>query len=55
MMRNVKDSFSPDDFDMIVVDETHHIAAPTYRSTFEYFQPDLLLGITVTPDRTIEP
>ena len=51
MMRNVKDSFSPDDFDMIVVDETHHIAAPTYRSTFEYFQPDLLLGITATPDR----
>lgn len=38
-------------FDLIVVDEFHHAAAPTYHRLLDYFEPQFLLGITATPDR----
>ena len=38
-------------FDLIVIDEFHHAAAPTYNRLIEYFEPTFLLGITATPDR----
>lgn len=44
-------SFSPDEFDLIIVDEFHHAAAKTYRSILDYFQPKFLLGMTATPER----
>lgn len=44
--------FSPDEFDLIVVDEFHHAAAKSYQHVLEYFQPKFLLGLTATPDRT---
>ena len=43
--------FSPDDFDLIIVDEFHHAATNTYQKALQYFQPQFLLGITATPDR----
>lgn len=43
--------FTRDTFDLIVIDEFHHAAAPTYNRLIEYFQPQFLLGITATPDR----
>ncbi len=43
--------FAPDYFDFIIIDETHHAAASTYDSLLEYFTPDLLLGLTATPER----
>ncbi|WP_377890384.1 DEAD/DEAH box helicase family protein [Alkalihalobacillus sp. R86527] len=43
--------FSPDEFDLIVVDEFHHAAAPSYQGIIDYFNPKFLLGITATPDR----
>lgn len=43
--------FDRDAFDLIVVDEFHHAAAPTYNRLIDYFQPKFLLGITATPDR----
>ncbi|CAM3710925.1 DEAD/DEAH box helicase family protein [Mesobacillus zeae] len=43
--------FSPDEFDLIVIDEFHHAAANTYQRVLEYFSPKFLLGITATPDR----
>ncbi|MFD0048951.1 DEAD/DEAH box helicase family protein [Actinomycetes bacterium NPDC127524] len=43
--------FSPDSFDLIVVDEFHHAAAASYQRVLNYFQPQFLLGITATPDR----
>ncbi|EMR07207.1 type I restriction enzyme EcoKI subunit R [Bhargavaea cecembensis DSE10] len=49
--RHNMERFSPDDFDLIVVDEFHHAAAPTYERVIEYFRPKFLLGITATPDR----
>lgn len=45
------DRFAPDAFDLIVVDEFHHAAAPTYDRLLNHFEPNFLLGITATPDR----
>lgn len=43
--------FQSDDFDLIIVDEFHHAAAPTYQRVLAHFNPQFLLGITATPDR----
>ncbi|ANU14439.1 DNA/RNA helicase [Planococcus halocryophilus Or1] len=45
------DRFEKDAFDLIVVDEFHHAAAPTYERLLNHFEPKFLLGITATPDR----
>lgn len=44
--------FGEDYFDYIIVDEFHHATAPSYRRLLDYFQPQFLLGLTATPDRT---
>ena len=44
-------SFSPTEFDYIVIDEFHHAAAISYRKVIDYFEPQFLLGLTATPDR----
>ena len=41
----------PDAFDMVVVDEFHHAAAPTYAALLERLAPRFLLGLTATPER----
>lgn len=43
---------SPDAYDVIVIDEFHHAAAPTYKRLLEHFKPRELLGMTATPERT---
>lgn len=43
--------FKNDFFDYIIVDESHHSAAPGYRKVVEYFKPKFFLGLTATPDR----
>lgn len=45
------DSFSPDDFDIIITDEAHHAVADTYRRIYAYFKPRLHIGFTATPNR----
>lgn len=45
------EQFQHEAFDLIVIDEFHHAAAPSYERVLEYFQPKFLLGITATPDR----
>lgn len=40
-----------DFYDYIVVDEFHHAAAPTYQKLLVYYQPQILLGLTATPER----
>ena len=42
---------TPDFYDYIVVDEFHHAAAPTYQKLLNYYQPQILLGLTATPER----
>lgn len=39
-------------FDYILVDEVHRAGATTYRKVLNYFEPDFLLGMTATPERT---
>jgi len=45
------DAISPDHFDVVIVDEFHHAAAPTYARLLERLQPKELLGLTATPER----
>jgi len=45
-------NFPKDHFDYIIIDEFHHAAARTYRQLLRHFEPDFLLGLTATPDRT---
>ena len=42
---------APDYYDYIVVDEFHHAAAPTYQKLLDYYRPQILLGLTATPER----
>ena len=39
-------------FDYILIDEVHHVGAPTYQKVLSHFEPSFLLGMTATPDRT---
>jgi len=51
--RDISESvFDPDDFDYIIIDETHRAEANSYKSLLEFFNPKFLLGMTATPERT---
>ncbi|WP_081282487.1 DUF3427 domain-containing protein, partial [Mycobacterium asiaticum] len=43
---------APDHFDVVIVDEFHHAAAPSYRKLLNHVQPQELLGLTATPERS---
>ncbi|MBL0711764.1 MAG: DEAD/DEAH box helicase family protein, partial [Colwellia sp.] len=45
-------TFSPSHFDYIIIDEFHHATAPSYKNLLSYFQPDFMLGLTATPERS---
>lgn len=45
-------TFNPHEFDYIIIDETHHAGAKSYKKIFDYFKPKFLLGMTATPNRT---
>lgn len=42
---------SSDYYDFIIIDEVHHIAASSYRPILDRFSPEILLGLTATPER----
>ncbi|MFS1664417.1 DEAD/DEAH box helicase [Streptococcus sp. zg-JUN1979] len=44
--------FAPDFFDYILIDEVHKAGADSYQKVMAYFDPDFLLGMTATPERT---
>jgi superfamily II DNA or RNA helicase/HKD family nuclease len=44
-------TLGPSAYDVVVVDEFHHAAAPTYARLLERLRPKLLLGLTATPER----
>ncbi|NLN71611.1 MAG: DUF3427 domain-containing protein [Thermoplasmatales archaeon] len=50
-LRKVYDHVQKDYFDYIVVDEVHHGAANSYERPLTFFEPDILLGLTATPER----
>lgn len=45
-------NFRQDHFDLIIIDEVHHIAAESYQRLFKYFCPKFCLGMTASPERT---
>ena len=42
----------PAHFDVVIVDEFHHAAAPTYQALLDHVRPIELLGLTATPERS---
>ena len=46
------DDLAPDHFDVVIVDEFHHAAAPSYRGCSTTCSPVELLGLTATPERS---
>lgn len=40
-----------DYYDYIVIDEAHHSQADSYRKLFGHFAPQILIGLTATPER----
>ncbi|MGI6110015.1 MAG: DUF3427 domain-containing protein, partial [Eubacteriaceae bacterium] len=42
---------SSDYYDYIVVDEFHHAAAEGYQKLLDYYKPEILIGLTATPER----
>ncbi|MGD6805198.1 DEAD/DEAH box helicase [Rossellomorea aquimaris] len=38
-------------YDFIIVDEFHHAAADSYQKLLNHYQPQILLGLTATPER----
>ena len=44
--------FDKKHFDYIVIDETHRAAAASYNQIISHFEPQFLLGMTATPERT---
>lgn len=51
-LMNRLDKFDPKAFDLIVVDEVHHIIAPAFRKVVDHFEPRKLVGLTATPERS---
>lgn len=46
-------SFSKNDFDVIIIDEAHRTGGATYQKVMQYFKPKYLyLGMTATPERS---
>jgi superfamily II DNA or RNA helicase len=44
--------FEPDYYDVIIVDEAHHVLADSYQKVLDYFSGAKVLGVTATADRT---
>ena len=42
--------YSPGDFDVIILDECHHVGAESYQKIMQYFKPKFWLGMTASPD-----
>lgn len=49
--KKLYDELPEDFYDFIVVDEFHHAAAPIYKEPLVRFNPQILLGLTATPER----
>jgi superfamily II DNA or RNA helicase len=49
--RKLWNEIAPEFYDYIVIDEFHHAAAASYQKLNEYFTPQILLGLTATPER----
>ena len=46
----IRSHYSPEDFDVIILDECHHVGAESYQKIMRYFKPKFWLGMTASPD-----
>jgi len=46
------DKFLPKHFSYVVLDEAHHATAASYQKLISHIQPESLLGLTATPERS---
>lgn len=51
MRQDRLDRFSRKHYDIIIVDEAHHVLADSYQRIFDHFSEAKILGVTATPDR----
>lgn len=47
---DIHNQFKTDEFDVIVIDEVHHVGADSYQRIMNYFKPKFWLGMTASPD-----
>lgn len=45
-------AIDPELFDYIIIDESHHSGAESFKRIINHFKPEFLLGLTATPERT---
>lgn len=50
--RDVARRFGADHFRYVVIDECHHAPADSYRALLTQLKPEILLGLTATPERS---
>lgn len=50
--RRLLEERGPDHFAYVVVDECHHLPAASYQAVVRLLRPQILLGLTATPERT---
>jgi superfamily II DNA or RNA helicase/HKD family nuclease len=48
----IRERFTRDEFEIIIIDEVHRAGAESYQRIMEYFTPKFWLGMTASPDRT---
>ena len=48
----VREQFSPQEYSVIILDECHRSGAESYQKIINYFRPELLLGMSASPERT---
>lgn len=49
--RGLVERLGPAHWDHVVVDECHHVPAPSYRAVVPLLRPTVLVGLTATPER----
>lgn len=49
---DVLSQIKPDEFSYVVVDESHHVGAQTYRRVMDHLTPEFTIGLTATPERS---
>ncbi|MDO4394335.1 MAG: DUF3427 domain-containing protein [Bacillota bacterium] len=47
---DIHETFDPESFDVIVLDECHHAGSLSYQRIMSYFKPKFWLGMTASPD-----
>ncbi len=49
---HIRKQFTSQEFSVIVLDECHRSGAESYQKIIKYFHPELLLGMSASPERT---